>query len=81
MDLSVHTLQDLLTQLGLPSDEGGIARFLSERAPLPPQVALADAPFWTPAQADFLREKLREDSNWVQAVEQLNVLSRLHPTT
>lgn len=81
MDTSVHNLHALLTQLGLPSDEQGMARFLAEHAPLSPQVVLAEAPFWKPAQADFLREKLLEDANWAQAVEQLNVLLRLPPKT
>ena len=34
----------------------------------------ADAPFWTPAQADFLRQALAEDADWSEEVDELAVL-------
>jgi len=39
-------------------------------------VKLIDAPFWTPQQAQFLKEELREDAEWAMAVDELN--QRLH---
>ena len=37
---------------------------------------LADAPFWSIAQASFLREEWLEDGDWAEVVDDLNV--RLH---
>jgi len=39
-------------------------------------VKIADAPFWTPAQAAFLREKLNEDADWAELVDQLSAALR-----
>ncbi len=58
MDLSSHTFHSLFDQLGLPSTESEIQRFIAEHRPLSDAVALADASFWTPAQAQFLREEI-----------------------
>ncbi|KPX95838.1 Uncharacterized protein ALO64_03740 [Pseudomonas meliae] len=44
--------------------------------PLPDDVKLIDADFWTPRQADFLKEQLHEDAEWAMVVDELNV--RLH---
>jgi hypothetical protein len=33
---------------------------------------LPDAPFWTPAQAAFLRETLQQDTDWSQQVDHLS---------
>lgn len=76
MELPVHTMSHLFAQLGLPSDEGSIERFISEHSPIPERMPLAAAPFWTPAQAAFLREEVLEDADWAEVVDQLNV--RLH---
>lgn len=76
MELPVHTMNHLFAQLGLPSDEGSIERFIAEHSPLPERLPLAAAPFWTPAQAGFLREEVLEDADWAEIVDQLNV--RLH---
>lgn len=67
----MHTFSDLFEQLGLPSDEESIRRFcadhhLADEAPLP------DAPFWTAAQAQFLREQWHADSDWIVPIDQLN---------
>ena len=37
---------------------------------------LHEAAFWTPAQADFLREEILEDADWAEAVDELNVRLR-----
>lgn len=76
MDKPVHSYTELFTQLGLPSHEKGIQQFLVEHRPLAAETVLADAPFWTNAQAEFLREQWAEDANWVQAIDQLNVSLR-----
>jgi len=72
MDTSSHPFHALFEQLGLASDADGIARFISTHAPLPGAVALPDAPFWSPAQAGFLREALLQDSDWAELTDQLS---------
>lgn len=79
MEKPVHRFTELFAQLGLPSDEQGILRFLVTHAPLAAEVALADAPFWTPAQATFLREEILEDADWAELVDQLNAALRGSP--
>ena len=76
MDLSEHTLRALFDQLGLPSSAAAIDGFIDGHRPLPEDVRLADAPFWTPAQAQFLREEFDEDADWAELVDQLNLRLR-----
>ena len=76
MDTPIHHFSDLFAQLGLPCDEQDIQQFIAAHAPLPADVRLADAPFWTPAQAAFLREALLQDSDWAELVDQLSVALR-----
>jgi len=44
--------------------------------PLPGATRLADAPFWTPAQARFLGEEIAEDADWAEIVDRLDVALR-----
>lgn len=76
METPLHSLNSLFAQLGLPSDDAAIERFIASHSPLPENVQLPDAPFWTPSQAALLREELSEDADWAPVVDQLNV--RLH---
>jgi hypothetical protein len=76
MEPSVHTFSQLFAQLGLPSDAAAIEQFIEKNAPLPDNVSLADAPFWTPAQSAFLHEELRSDADWAEVIDELNV--RMH---
>ena len=73
MESQVHTMSNLFAQLGLPSDEAGIARFIETHGPLPENTLLPDAPFWTPSQAAFLREEILEDADWAAVIDALNV--------
>ena len=77
METSTHNLSALFAQLGLPSGLDEIDRFIRQHQIAVLQVPLEQATFWTPAQADFLREALQEDSDWSDAVDELN--ARLHP--
>jgi hypothetical protein len=72
MNDPVHRFHELFAQLGLASDEESIKVFLAERSPLPGTIALSDAPFWTSAQAVFLREALQQDSDWAELADQLS---------
>lgn len=70
MDTSPHTLAALFQQLGLPNDGASIESFLAAHR-LGPGEDLAEAPFWTPAQAAFLREALVEDADWCEQADEL----------
>lgn len=78
MDQPIHRFSELFAaRLGLASDEQAIGQFLTAHpGPLADGIALADAPFWTAAQAAFLREELLEDADWAEMVNQLNVALR-----
>jgi len=45
-------------------------------SPLATYVLLAEAPFWSTAQAAFLREEILNDADWAEVIDQLN--ARLH---
>lgn len=73
MELTTPTLATLFEQLGLDSDQASIDAFVASH-PLPDDVKLFEADFWTPQQARFLKEELREDAEWAPIVDELNVL-------
>jgi hypothetical protein len=76
MDQPVHRFHDLFAQLGLPNDEVGIRAFLAANSPLAGDINLAEAHFWLPAQAAFLREALQQDSDWAELADQLSAALR-----
>ncbi|MEC5397204.1 DUF2789 domain-containing protein [Uliginosibacterium sp. H1] len=76
METVSHSMPELFEQLGLPSDEVSIRQFIKGHSPLPETVRLPDAPFWTPAQAAFLREEWRADADWAELIDQLNLSLR-----
>ena len=77
MEYSFHSFSELFKQLGLGSSDEEIADFLSEHAPLPTGMLLSEAPFWSPAQAAFLRDVREADSDWSEVVDALNVALRV----
>lgn len=79
MELPNHTLTDLFEQLGLPADAASIEAFVAAHRPLADGLAVFDAPFWTPTQARFLREEIREDADWAEVVDSLGSLLS-HPS-
>ena len=76
MEQSIHAFHNLFEQLGLPNDDGSIRRFIETHSPLAEDVYLADASFWTPAQAAFLREEILEDADWAEVINTLDSLIR-----
>ena len=78
MEPAIHRFHDLFAQLGLPNDPTAIRQLLSDQTPLPDGVSLPDAPFWSPAQASFLREALLQDSDWAELADQLSEALRAH---
>ena len=76
MDTLQHTLADLFEQLGLPAAPEEIGDFIASGRPLPDELALHAAPFWSASQSAFLRENLLTDADWALAIDQLNVALR-----
>ncbi|MBP5106699.1 DUF2789 domain-containing protein [Pseudomonas protegens] len=76
MEAPTHNLEGLFDQLGLDSSPAAIDGFIARHSPLDEDLKMIDAPFWTPQQADFLKQQLREDADWAPVVDELNL--RLH---
>ncbi len=74
MDLETPTLATLFEQLGLDSDQESIDAFVDEHGPLPDDVKVSEAEFWTPQQGKYLKETLLRDDDWAPVVDELNVL-------
>lgn len=72
MEAPLHDMHMLFTQIGLPADPLSIRDFIAKHSPLPAEVQLPDAPFWTAAQAGFLREGLLGDADWSNVIDKLN---------
>ena len=41
-----------------------------------PDLALAEAPFWSASQAAFLREEIGRDAEWAEVVDRLSLALR-----
>lgn len=76
MQAFFHRFTELFDQLGLPSDHFSIAGFLRQHAPLDAAIGVEAAPFWTPSQADLLRQLLAEDADWAEVIDRLSLALR-----
>ena len=76
MDPGIHELSDLFRQLGLPDDPAAIEAFVASHRPLPGDVTVADAPFWSAGQAQFLREEIQSDADWAELIDVLSARLR-----
>ena len=76
MNAATHTLSHLFSQLGLPAEAAAVDGFIDRHGPLAEALSLADAPFWNPAQAAFLREEILEDADWAEVIDELNLRFR-----
>lgn len=79
MEASQHTMTNLFTQLGLPSEPHDIQAFIESHRPLAPHLALFEAPFWSPSQAAFLREQIQSDADWAGIIDKLDAGLRQIP--
>ncbi|MBN6151974.1 DUF2789 domain-containing protein [Xanthomonas sp. AmX2] len=79
MEHPVHPFAELFAQLGLPNAESDIRQFIARHSPLPDVMRLEEAPFWTPAQAQLLREERLDDADWAMVVDQLNIALHARP--
>lgn len=76
MEAAYHRFPELFAQLGLASDMASIRAFIVEHSPLPGEVRLEDAPFWSAAQARLIGEALLLDADWAEVVDRLNLALR-----
>jgi hypothetical protein len=76
MDTHNKDMSTLFEQLGLASDEASIESFIEAHRPLPDELKVSAAPFWSESQAAFLKEEILADADWEPIIDELNV--RLH---
>lgn len=76
MEPGQHSCAELFAQLGLAADAAAIEDFIARHRPLPASVSLSEAPFWSAAQAALLRQKLAEDADWAEWIDQLDARLR-----
>jgi len=76
MDRSNHNMAGLFSQLGLKNSDDEIENFIVTHRGIPVNQALADADFWSTAQAQFLQEAIQLDSDWSEVVDSLDTLLR-----
>lgn len=76
MDTSKHNLVTLFDQLGMASDKASIEDFIARNSPLPREIAIQDAPFWSESQSHFLEEGLEDDSDWAEMIDELDAQLR-----
>lgn len=79
MESTVHPFSELFAQLGLADDNDSIQQFIATHSPIADGVRLEDAPFWSPAQSQLLREERRDDADWAMVVDRLNVALHAKP--
>lgn len=72
MQVKPPTIPVLFDQLGLPSSDADIQAFILRNRPLPANVKLFEAAFWTESQAKFLREEIACDAEWAVVVDKLD---------
>lgn len=73
METEQHSLSTLFAQLGLPDDEQAIADFVQQHQ-LAAMTPIWEAPFWNSAQARFLHESLKQNAEWCEIIDELNIL-------
>ena len=79
MESTVHPFSELFAQLGLADDNASIQQFIATHSPIPDDMRLEDAPFWSTAQSQLLREERRDDADWAMVVDRLNVALHAMP--
>ena len=76
MEPHIHSLVSLFDQLGLDSTDKSIEDFINRNNPLPGNVELHKADFWSSSQASFLKQVKDEDADWADIVDQLDTMLR-----
>ena len=76
MEPPIHNLNSLFDQLGLDSTDAAIEDFIKSNRPLPGNIELHNADFWSSSQASFLKQVKDKDADWAEIVDQLNTMVR-----
>lgn len=77
MEMHRHSLESLFEQLGLPHTSKDIESFIQKHSPqLDHALPIHRASFWNDSQSAFLKEAKKEDADWVEVVDHLDVLLR-----
>lgn len=76
METPIHSIVSLFDQLGLNSTEEGVNNFINKNGKLSDNIELHKADFWNTSQANFLKQALDEDADWVEIVNQLDAMLR-----
>lgn len=76
METEIFTLTELFKQLGLDSSDKAIDAFIASHGKIPKTIPLHEAPCWTQAQSQLLRESIEDDSAWADVVDHLDVRLR-----
>ena len=71
-----NTIYSLFDQLGLDSTDDGVEKFVDSNSPLSGKVELHEAKFWNECQSSFLKQAVEDDADWVDVVNQLDVMLR-----
>ena len=76
MNSVYFSMGNLFQQLGLPSTPAEIDDFIAKHRSLSDDIRIDQAPFWSDMQSDFIREAIAQDSEWCEAVDQLDARLR-----
>ena len=78
MQDAIHSMNTLFQQLGMESSDDAIETFLEQHAPVPEDVQLHEADFWSESQAKTLKQLKDEDADWAIWVDELDTRLRKH---
>ncbi len=69
MSIHNHSLECLFEQLGQDGSNLAIQDFIKQNSPLPTNVELHKASFWSSSQSSFLQQSKDDDSDWAEIVD------------
>lgn len=72
METTVHHMKDLFDQLGLPSEPDAIESFIAKHQAETNDQRIEELDFWSPSQAEFLRQARCDDADWAEVVDELS---------
>lgn len=76
MDTSAHTIVGLFEQLGLGNSQKDVEQFIAKHGGLSPTTPLTEADFFNDSQKMFLTQEWTKDSEWVAAIDELDMSLR-----
>ncbi|QMV15443.1 DUF2789 domain-containing protein [Vibrio spartinae] len=76
MEIYQHDMSALFEQLGLGSSPEEIQAFVKNHRHSRDSTPIHEASFWTASQSAFLKQAIEDDADWVELVDQLDVMLR-----